>query len=229
MVYDIADLLKLVPEFKELPSTRETSPISTVYGGSILKRFDQDNISGVAIGVVIACPNVPRPYHSGFHPDSSDRKMFAGDWMDKLVYITNKDFHENKNLVACLSTVAVLLRKAMDHIDSNGCSPASAHTYLRRLSLSGGVATFEEPEGPYAVLATAYVDDADRGATSRMSAGEFWIAAPADHGLIFGGQAHRDALARSAAAAPSDANVRRAIVRQQVEVLRTAQTADPFD
>jgi hypothetical protein len=235
-MFTIDKFFELAPILFGNTHIEESGPVATgKFGGSLLKKFSSDYPQGEAIGYVIACPNVPRPWHSGFDPDDPERTRFRGDFFDKIVYVSIDDYNasdQSKSLVDIFTVATSLLRKAFDGVDADGCSPASNQTYLQRVIVAadGSSVTFAQGlEGPYTVLAAKFLPQNAAGATGPMSVSEFWIASHDDRNLILNTAQHDAAVQLSDQVRATIPNPRRPLVRQHLKGLRGAFNADPYD
>jgi hypothetical protein len=237
MAFTIEGFFSLAATLFKNTTVLESGPVATGrFGGSVLKKFSKDSPDGQDIGFVIACPNVPRPWHSGFDPDSPERTRFRGDFFDKIVYVSMEDYNaseQSQALVDIFTITTALLRKAFDNVDADGCSPGSCHTYLQRVNISsdGTAVTFaKDLEGPYAVLAASFLPENASGATGPMSVSQFWIAAHEDRDMILSTPQHDEAVRLSDRVRTTMITApRRPVVRRHLRDLRGAFNADPYD
>jgi hypothetical protein len=213
--------------------TEECNPRTTVQGGARLHLLTQENPQqGFDLGLVLFTPNVPRPFHTEFNPDSPDLNKFTDDWFDKLVYISHDNYNSQfKAFFDVMSTSSVFMRATMDHADACGCSCSCPCVSIKRLvlTLQDGKLQFNyEDHGRMYVLAANFVPDGDPTQTAPMTAQDFFVAAGSDKELIFNHPQHAVSMAKSQASRPLDCDGRRSRVARQVKRLRQAQAMAVF-
>ena len=224
-----ADLQILIETMTSQINAFVTTPATPDEGGARLKRISQPTPlpNGEDLGLVIASPNILRPYHKGFNPSSGDRCRFEGDFMDRLIYVTNEDFKDQPDLVKAIAAIVSLFGRLADPEVSTGCSPSSCLTPVYRMYFvkdgQGNVTglKFADPV-LYTVVAAKFIGD------NGMKCNEYWVATHEDRDLILNTQEYADARKRSQANCPSDALRRRQQTLEQIARLRNSDLSQVF-
>src|ERR1035438_779806 len=89
MAFDIQSFLDNIGI--QFNATVTTPALPSPGGGARLKRISAAYpLPGEDLGMVIASPNILRPYHPGFDPTDQERVNYEGDFFDKLIYVDRK-------------------------------------------------------------------------------------------------------------------------------------------
>ncbi|MBZ5728606.1 MAG: hypothetical protein LAP87_26945 [Acidobacteriia bacterium] len=212
-----------------------TKPQAPFAGGARLKRISSATPlpDGEDLGLVIASPNILRAFHSGFDPADPERVCYEGDFMDKIIYVTDGDYkasEANRLAVDLIAAGVGLLGSLADPEPSTGCSSSSRGTPVYRLMFGTAGPNWNwrfvpEPE-VYTVVPAAFNDPDKTG--KGMVATEYWIASDAERHLILDTPQHTAARTRSRDNCPSLAAGRRQRTLEQIARLRDANILHVF-
>jgi hypothetical protein len=198
--------------------------------GAVLKEFSPEFPMGQSKGIVLASPNILRPYHPGFNPSSAERCRFEGDFMDKVIFISECDYTnaahpEWKEFADKLAFYLAVLGRLADPDPSTGCSPSSCGTPLYQLVFDPASPTgvrFPMLPDRYTVVAAAFAN------VPGMFCTEYWIATHANQELILNSPQYAAARQRSMDNCPPDALRRRQRTLEQISRLQKSDLSQVF-
>ncbi len=156
-------------------------------GKATLKRWVQGQTpeSFELLGYVIAAPNVPREYHSGYDPVSNQRSNQIGtDFLDRVIYVKG----ENLNAAQAVINGCMVLGRGMDSVDSTGCAGGSMNTGILELVFDQQGNTSLQPLGYFHTICALF----DSTEQYPMQVSEYWISDSLD---LFDTQQFKDAYA----------------------------------